>query len=393
MLTVMEMLSHPAFSDFRLITNKSGLNNRIRDAAILEWESGEDLDEGFSPGDFVVTTLTAYRDSPELADLIIVALLEKNIAGLAIRDIYFSNLPEEIVYLADEMEVPIFMFTESKTSDIVYALKSDLAADEINASAMRKVRQILYQSSDEADTEILARGVNPYFTNNLICIFGLPVDYNNKDAIIDKIHEGYKNMLQKIEIDPEVSYSILFFSMGICLIYSDPRAKMDLREGATKLLAQFPTDTTQFALGISDPTEKLSDIGFAIRQSLYASADAHVNGVAIQDYNKMGFTRVLCPLRNDFWMKGYYDDLYNRINEYDEKHDAHLYETIADYVHCNGDINAAAELSFQHPNTIRYRIKKVQEVLRIENALDVRIQLFTLVRLRELSYLLVDWRV
>ena len=47
MLTVMEMLSHPAFSDFRLITNKTGLTNRIRNAAILEWESGEDLDEGF----------------------------------------------------------------------------------------------------------------------------------------------------------------------------------------------------------------------------------------------------------------------------------------------------------------------------------------------------------
>ena len=393
MLTVMEMLSHPAFSDFRLITNKTGLTNRIRNAAILEWESGEDLDEGFSPGDFVVTTLTAYRDSPELADLIIVALLEKNISGLAIRDIYFSHLPEEIVYLADEMEVPIFMFTEAKTSDIVYALKSELSADEINASSMRKVRQILYQSTDEADTEILARGINPYFTNNLICAFGLPVDYNNKDDILESMHEGYKNMLQKINIDPEVSYTILFFSMGICLIYSDQRAKSDLRSGMLNLINQFPTDQSRFAIGISDPAEKLSDIGYTIRQALYASADAHVNGALVQDYNKMGITRVLCPLRNDFWMKSYYDDMYNRINEYDEKHDAHLYDTIADYVHCDGDINAAAEMSFQHPNTIRYRIKKAQEVLQIDNALDVRIQLFTLVRLRELSYLLVDWRV
>ena len=67
MLTVMEMLAHPTFKNFRLISDRSGLNNPIRNAAILDWETGKAVDDSFFPGDFVVTSLAAFKDDPELA--------------------------------------------------------------------------------------------------------------------------------------------------------------------------------------------------------------------------------------------------------------------------------------------------------------------------------------
>ena len=393
MLTVMEMLSHPTFSDFRLITNRSGLNNRIRNANILDWESGEALDETFSPGDFVVTSLAPYRDAPEIADLIVEALIEKNIAALAIKDIYFSNVPEYISELADKRRIPIFMFTEASTADVIHALKSEMSFFEINQSATRRMREILYQTIDEADIDILAREINPFFTNNLICAFGIPFDFESKEMILEQMATDYQNHLNAISVDPEVSYSILFFSVGICIIYTDQRSKRDLREGLRSLVEQFAVDLEDFAIGFSDQMGRLSDIGLAAKQAIYASADAYMNHMDLQNYSDMGITRVLCPLRGDYWMRSYYEDMLDRISDYDEKHDAHLFETIKDYIHSDGDINAAAEISFQHPNTIRYRIKKAQEILGITNAMDFRIQLYALVRLSEINDLLVDWRL
>lgn len=393
MLTVMEMLSHPTFSDFRLITNRSGLNNRIRNANILDWESGEALDETFSPGDFVVTSLAPYRDAPEIADLIVEALIEKNIAALAIKDIYFSNVPEYISELADKRRIPIFMFTEASTADVIHALKSEMSFFEINQSATRRMREILYQTIDEADIDILAREINPFFTNNLICAFGIPFDFESKEMILEQMATDYQNHLNTISVDPEVSYSILFFSVGICIIYTDQRSKRDLREGLRSLVEQFAVDLEDFAIGFSDQMGRLSDIGLAAKQAIYASADAYMNHMDLQNYSDMGITRVLCPLRGDYWMRSYYEDMLDRISDYDEKHDAHLFETIKDYIHSDGDINAAAEISFQHPNTIRYRIKKAQEILGITNAMDFRIQLYALVRLSEINDLLVDWRL
>lgn len=393
MLTVMEMLSHPTFSDFRLITNRSGLNNRIRNANILDWESGEALDETFSPGDFVVTSLAPYRDAPEIADLIVEALIEKNIAALAIKDIYFSNVPEYISELADKRRIPIFMFTEASTADVIHALKSEMSFFEINQSATRRMREILYQTIDEADIDILAREINPFFTNNLICAFGIPFDFESKEMILEQMATDYQNHLNTISVDPEVSYSILFFSVGICIIYTDQRSKRDLREGLRSLVEQFAVDLEDFAIGFSDQMGRLSDIGLAAKQAIYASADAYMNHMDLQNYSDMGITRVLCPLRGDYWMRSYYEDMLDRISDYDEKHDAHLFETIRDYIHSDGDINAAAEMSYQHPNTIRYRIKKAQEILGITNAMDFRIQLYALVRLSEINDLLVDWRL
>ena len=393
MLTVMEMLSHPTFSDFRLITNRSGLNNRIRNANILDWESGEALDETFSPGDFVVTSLAPYRDAPEIADLIVEALIEKNIAALAIKDIYFSNVPEYISELADKRRIPIFMFTEASTADVIHALKSEMSFFEINQSTTRRMREILYQTIDEADIDILAREINPFFTNNLICAFGIPFDFESKEMILEHMATDYQNHLNAISVDPEVSYSILFFSVGICIIYTDQRSKRDLREGLRSLVEQFAVDLEDFAIGFSDQMGRLSDIGLAAKQAIYASADAYMNHMDLQNYSDMGITRVLCPLRGDYWMRSYYEDMLDRISDYDEKHDAHLFETIKDYIHSDGDINAAAEISFQHPNTIRYRIKKAQEILGITNAMDFRIQLYALVRLSEINDLLVDWRL
>jgi hypothetical protein len=393
MLTVMEMLSHPTFSDFRLITKRTGLNNRIRNAGILDWESGEALDDAFSPGDFVVTTLAPYRDEPEIAELVIEALIKKNISALAIKDVYFSTIPGHIAKLAEKHRIPVFMFSEPGIADVIHALKNEMSFLEINRQATRRLREILYQTADEADIDILARDINPFFTNNLICAFAIPLDPENKKMILAQMAAGYQNYLNAVSVDPEASYSILFFSVGICIIYTDLREDRNLKDDLRTLVDQFSVDLTGFAVGFSDQMHRLSDISLAAKQAIYASADARMNDMNLQNYSDMGITRALCPLRSDYWMRSYYDDMLDRISNYDKEHDAHLFETITDYVRCDGDISATAEISYQHPNTIRYRIKKAQEVLGTKNSMDFRTQLYVLVRLSEINNLLVDWRL
>lgn len=393
MLTVMEMLSHPTFSDFRLITKRAGLNNRIRNAGILDWESGEALDDAFSPGDFVVTTLSQYRDEPEIADLVIEALIEKKISALAIKDIYFSDVSEHIKLFAEQHRIPIFIFSESGTADVIHALKSEMAFFEINRQATHRIREIMYQTADEADIDILARDINPFFTNNLICGFAIPLDFDNRETILEQMTDDYQKYLNAVSIDPEASYSILFFSVGICIIYTDQRQERDLREDLRMLVNQFSVDLKGFTVGISEQMHRLSDIGLAAKQAIYASADANMNNMSLQYYSDMGITKILYPLRSDYWIRSYYEDMQDRISIYDSEHDSHLIETITDFVRCDGDIKKTAEISYQHPNTIRYRIRKAQEILGIKSSMDFRTQLYVMVRLSEINGLLLDWRL
>ncbi len=51
-----------------------------------------------------------------------------------------------------------------------------------------------------------------------------------------------------------------------------------------------------------------------------------------------------------------------RLAAYDERGDAHLVETLSAWLDSFGDVKAAAAACFVHPNTFRYRLRRVSEV-------------------------------
>lgn len=51
-----------------------------------------------------------------------------------------------------------------------------------------------------------------------------------------------------------------------------------------------------------------------------------------------------------------------RLRAYDSRHDVHLVETLAAWLDAFGDIAAASAAGFVHPNTFRYRLRRVAEI-------------------------------
>ena len=55
-----------------------------------------------------------------------------------------------------------------------------------------------------------------------------------------------------------------------------------------------------------------------------------------------------------------------RLTDYDARHDAHLVDTLTAWLDSFGDVTAAAAACFVHPNTFRYRLRRVAEVGRLD---------------------------
>jgi DNA-binding PucR family transcriptional regulator len=51
-----------------------------------------------------------------------------------------------------------------------------------------------------------------------------------------------------------------------------------------------------------------------------------------------------------------------RLIEYDRKHQSSLVETLQAWLDAFGNVTAAADALFLHPNTFRYRLRRVAEV-------------------------------
>ncbi len=50
------------------------------------------------------------------------------------------------------------------------------------------------------------------------------------------------------------------------------------------------------------------------------------------------------------------------LEYYDISYSSKLYETLTSLIECNGNISALSAKLFQHENTLRHRLKKIQDI-------------------------------
>ena len=73
-----------------------------------------------------------------------------------------------------------------------------------------------------------------------------------------------------------------------------------------------------------------------------------------------------------------------RLLDYDLEHQAQLVDTLRAWLDCFGDLPAAAARMYVHPNTYRYRIRRVSEVSGLDLK-DPRQRFAAMVQLRLLD--------
>ena len=65
-----------------------------------------------------------------------------------------------------------------------------------------------------------------------------------------------------------------------------------------------------------------------------------------------------------------------RIEEYDTENSTELLDTARVFAQCSGDVSETAEVLHQHPNTVRYRLRRIRELLDMESARDRELLVF-----------------
>jgi DNA-binding PucR family transcriptional regulator len=73
-----------------------------------------------------------------------------------------------------------------------------------------------------------------------------------------------------------------------------------------------------------------------------------------------------------------------RLIEYDQKHQSNLVETLRAWLDAFGEVTAASEALFLHPNTFRYRLRRVTDVGQI-NLADPEQRFVAMLQLRVLG--------
>ena len=382
MITVIEMLSLPAFYEFKLISGHSGLHNTVLGTGIFEWESDEDIERNFSEGEFVITTLSQAKSSPEKAEGMLRKLIDKKVSSIGIKTIYFHQISQELQEYSNKHQVPLFFFQETYFDDIIFAIKNALAANLVQVDYETCIHHMFRNDLTKEETEKFSRELNPFFFSHIQCFYLHP---KNAKPIVEDTMEALKRGISSKQ-DPFEEISGLYaFRGGILVIHSQKRGSLKEERNNFSDLPDFWTLDIPFLrdyrMGAGNCHMSLSSIGTAIQESVYAYASACIRQENYRHFSTIGLDQMLMPVAQNSWVQAYSKECMKRITDYDEKHHAKLRDTLFEYIICNGDILLTSKKIFQHGNTVRYRLEKIRFLLGLQEERDFYPPLYSIVRM------------
>lgn len=382
MFTVKNILKDDLFKNFELVAGADGLNNSVKGTAIFDWETPEEINRTFSSGDFVITTLRKLKENKADADKCIAKLFDIKVSAIAIRNIYYDNVPNDIIRMADFFGIPIFIFGGVYTEDLIYCIKSQIAKDADRRELSNLVMSLITNPDAPDLLHDFSQKSNIDLHGDIISIFLSSIKNANLDDIYNKIDEKMMKCLDAEEACPD--YVLARVGNGILLLYSYKKSiekKGEYPECIESVLARC-SKIDGCHIGIS---EKLSKFyGEAIFESFFACVCCIVDNKSVYGFEKLGVDSFIVSNQNKL-QRQRYDAKIKGLMEYDKSHGSFLIETLRVFVECHGSVRLAGKKLYQHENTVRYRVNKIKDLLSLEEAENYFIEMYIIVRIIKIS--------
>ncbi len=334
-------------------------------------------------GDFVLTTFTPIRTDMEAIGQCIRDLADCKIAALAIKSIYVTHLPEDVLAYANREGLPIFLFDEGVYfEDIIEDLINGMQARSFMDLLEAKVDALYRKDLRPAMVLDIARDINRQFLESIQVVYMKAKGFVAKDQLI-QYAERY---LRSRHRSPH--YSLVPYEDGLMVFLTgqdltDQGVQLDL----DFLMRTLGIDADQYMRGYSAPLKGLGQLDTAVKQAVYATMACDLEGVDLMVYGDLGIYKLLLPASGNVWVRQYMEDVLTPIRDYDG---GKLLETARTYIGQGGDVVATAEAMYQHKNTIRYRLQKMKTLLACDQEGDFYEQLSIAIKCEQIMKMRKD---
>ena len=371
-ITILEAMKLPTLKDFELIAGYRGLDREIQRASILDYEYEKSLSDKpiqtyFEKEDFVISSLIYAKDDPSLILESVKGLVSDGVSGLAVKNIYYDVLPEEVIKYANQMDFPIFIFDKkgSYYEDIVTEIYDKNKEKNSISYQEAKIGILLKEDMDKSSVKNMAKDFNISFKENMFSICLKPKKYIDENSLTNII-----NILNRDLGASHVAYRYHGIIFIICT-YEDSHKENKSTEFSRLvrlMIYSLFLDLNDYYIGISNFHKYIDELNFALKESMYAMRTASIEGENIKYYYEIGVYKLLMPSYSEGYMINFYSDTIGKIKHYDQKYNSELLQTATVYVKLGGNIKNTAKSINLHENTVRYRINKIKEIFNTTNS-------------------------
>ena len=363
MIRLKELFRLENLKRLRLIAGQEGLERTVTAAVLLEYDSSRMELPDFYRGDLVVTTLAYARGDRQLVTNSLMSLLNQGIAGLLVKTAYFSELPASVVSMADKLGTPLFLFDETYIEEVILEVtelirgKRHFTGYEQELDALMRGALTADQAKEKVQ-RIDPTGCRAY----RICAL---YPQERLTTLEEKIYA----VLSTNEVLAQKFICMEWRRMLLILIHEEdpPRDCAEVQADIQAMLALAQISPVGLNMGGSERMTDAAQMGMALNEAVYAAKAARLTGRGAMCGQELGLYAYLYPMSENPFVCMRCKNQLQRIREYDEQNRTSLEQTARVYVDNSMEIAATAKALFQHPNTVRYRLAKIQKLMELED--------------------------
>lgn len=362
MIHIKELFRLQNIHRLRLIAGQDGLERTVTEAVLFEYDPSRVQLPDFYRGDLVVTTLAYARGDAKLVAHSLQALMNQGIAGLMVKTAYFSELPQAVITLANRLGTPVFLFDDTYIEEVILQVTDLIRGKRHFAGFEQDVDALMRGDLTEEQMRERARRIDPLGQSNYRIYAVSP-----KERMITLDDKLYALM----ETDADAAHRCTFIEWRrMMLALCREEDGLSAQEALTRfgdLLTRAGVDRQSVVIGQSDLREARAQMGASLCEAVYAARAAKLCGKAELAAHELGLYAYLFPMSENPFVCDRCRRVLSAIREYDAQNHTNLEQTALVYVKENMEIAAAAKVLFQHPNTVRYRLSKIQRIIGMED--------------------------
>lgn len=361
--------------NMKLVAGKSGLNRIIswfhymENPEYMEWLKGNEL---------VLTTGMMLSGNTSKLISFINDLYNKEVAGLIINlSPYITHIPKQVIELGDFLGFPIFEAApEVHIVDISECICKAIIETSTSQNEIERLIFSLIYERLTFNERTLHKAVNYGFNSNhgyrvIIITTSIgtepmsiedPTDDAINSEIMKLLDSHFRLLFSKNEAE------ILAYQENNLLLYLYPT---DETENITTTIQKFITSfEKKYPLyhtysGISPIWSDLRDfrMNYQKAQKALTLISFYNEKPQFLLYEELDIYCSLFSLTNHNELFSLYETALQKLEDYDISSNYDLIQTLNKYIEMNCNMESTANQLFIHVNTLRYRIKKIEQIL------------------------------
>jgi sugar diacid utilization regulator len=362
MLTVREAFSIGRLQEGEVIAGEKGLNRAVNYIDIMEVP---DVADWLKSGELILTTGYAIKDKPDMQVKLVEQLAKVEGAGIIIKlNRFLDEVPEIMIKKANELDIPIMKLPSNiPYIDITHVIMKEILLRQNKERWLNEMLWEVLSSSFSNVNELKKkiRLINDRFevASSLVLVM---VNYNRLKQIEHLIR------FNTIKDNPGIIYGQINDNyIFICEAKHESNWREETLKKIFNLEAIKETSANHIICLISrvinnpiqlqNEYKRLNDALKIVRQLTNKKLVYYYDDIV-----HYVFFKNLCVLETTREFIDYVLEPFNRV---EEKERSTLLNTLYLLAMNNGNLSRTAQKSFMHINTLRYRVKKIKDLLKI----------------------------